>query len=109
MDLAATSGVLEILEHSNVLARREKGVIGIGYKVCQNGPTHVSDSRMYLRIQWNQTYQRKVSIGALRRCRNTYMTGLSGLFLKYLSQSSLNSGPISFNSCSVGRILSDAK
>lgn len=33
------------------------------------------------------------------------MTGLSGLSLKYFSQSLLNSGPISFNSCSVGRIF----
>ena len=33
-----------------------------------------------------------------------YMTGLSGLSLKYLFQSSLNSGPISLSSSSVGRI-----
>lgn len=32
------------------------------------------------------------------------ITGLSGLSLKYLSHSALNSGPISFNSSSVGRI-----
>ena len=32
------------------------------------------------------------------------MTGLSGLFLKYLSHRALNSGPISFSSSSVGRI-----
>lgn len=36
------------------------------------------------------------------------MTGLSGLSLKYLSHKSLNSGPISFSSSSLGRILKPA-
>ena len=38
----------------------------------------------------------------------TYMTGLSGLSLKYLSQRPVKSGPIVFNSSSVGRILNPA-
>lgn len=37
----------------------------------------------------------------------TYMTGLSGLSLKYVFHSSLNSGPISLSSSSVGRIYQD--
>jgi hypothetical protein len=36
------------------------------------------------------------------------MTGLSGLFLKHLSNCSLNSDPISLSSSSVGRILKPA-
>lgn len=61
------------------------------------------DLRM-LRRRWIRTWE-KIALGEESSQTDvTHITGLSGLSLKQVSQSWLNSGPISFSSASVGRI-----